>query len=311
MNEEQNMKSDSDNYRDGKTKSEEEKNELRFPEDSQAPKPATSNQHQEIENMEVHHHGHVHHQKKWKEYLFQFLMLFLAITLGFFVENQREHYIERHRAKELAKGLLNDLIADSARIEHARYMATIFIPNLDEVIAQLKTPAGRNESTLFTYFQAGLVLYIMAPVPTETNLAQIKNSGSLRYFKNENLVQMLGEWDQRLNAAFRTRQNLDGQKLIEITNSANRVFDPVTLNEVNLSLNIYVPGFKLNSGQVDSLKNIPVPLITNNNEVINEFIGWAADKRYTIEQRTNGLYRESIDAIHKIIGEIKKEYHLE
>ncbi len=27
--------------------------------------------------MEVHHHGHVHEKKKWKEYLFQFLMLFL------------------------------------------------------------------------------------------------------------------------------------------------------------------------------------------------------------------------------------------
>jgi hypothetical protein len=311
MNEEQNMKSGPNSYRDGKAKSEVVKNEQLFPEDRQAPKPPSSNQHQEIENMEVHHHGHVHHQKKWKEYLFQFLMLFLAVTLGFFVENQREHYIERHRAKELAKGLLNDLIADSARIEQARYMATIFVPNLDEVIAQLKTPAGRNESTLFTYFQAGLVLYIMAPVPTETNLAQIKNSGSLRYFKNENLVRMLGEWDQRLNAAFKTRQNLDGQKLIEITKSANRVFDPVKLNEVNLSLNIYAPGFKLNSGQVDSLKNIPVPLITNNNDAINEFIGWAADKRYTIEQRTNGLFRESIDAIHKIIGEIRKEYHLE
>jgi hypothetical protein len=29
--------------------------------------------------MEVHHHGHVHEQKKWKEYIFQFLMLFFAV----------------------------------------------------------------------------------------------------------------------------------------------------------------------------------------------------------------------------------------
>src|SRR5687767_10212194 len=32
------------------------------------------------ENMEIHHHPHVHHTKKWKSYLFEFLMLFLAIT---------------------------------------------------------------------------------------------------------------------------------------------------------------------------------------------------------------------------------------
>src|SRR5687768_10481992 len=45
-------------------------------------------------NMEVHHHPHVHHSTKWKSYLYEFLMLFLAVTAGFFVENQREHYIE-------------------------------------------------------------------------------------------------------------------------------------------------------------------------------------------------------------------------
>ncbi|MFN2439395.1 MAG: hypothetical protein ABR503_09370 [Chitinophagaceae bacterium] len=33
--------------------------------------------------MEVHHHGHVHDEKKWKEYIFQFLMLFLAVFCGF------------------------------------------------------------------------------------------------------------------------------------------------------------------------------------------------------------------------------------
>ena len=43
------------------------------------------------ENMEVHHHPHVRHSKRWKDYLFEFLMLFLAVSAGFFVENQREH----------------------------------------------------------------------------------------------------------------------------------------------------------------------------------------------------------------------------
>ncbi len=67
--------------------------------------------------MEVHHHGHVHEKKKWKEYLFQFLMLFLAVTLGFFVENQREHYVEHKRAKEFAKLLVDDLIIDTTELK--------------------------------------------------------------------------------------------------------------------------------------------------------------------------------------------------
>jgi hypothetical protein len=41
--------------------------------------------------MEVHHHPHVQLEKKWKNYLFEFLMLFLAVSAGFFVENLREN----------------------------------------------------------------------------------------------------------------------------------------------------------------------------------------------------------------------------
>lgn len=46
--------------------------------------------------MEVHTHTE---RKRWTHYLWEFLMLFLAVTLGFFVENQREHYVEHQRAQ--------------------------------------------------------------------------------------------------------------------------------------------------------------------------------------------------------------------
>src|SRR4051794_36842467 len=57
------------------------------------------------EDMEVHHHPHVHHEKKWSGYLFEFIMLFLAVSAGFFVENQREHYVENNRAEQYASFL--------------------------------------------------------------------------------------------------------------------------------------------------------------------------------------------------------------
>ena len=61
----------------------------------------------EIENMEVHHHPDLHHKSKpWKEYLLEFLMIFLAVTLGFFAENFRERTVnnekERHYVERLA-----------------------------------------------------------------------------------------------------------------------------------------------------------------------------------------------------------------
>ena len=51
--------------------------------------------------MEVHHHSH--HPKKWKEYLTEFLMLFLAVSMGFIAENIREKYVENERSNELMR----------------------------------------------------------------------------------------------------------------------------------------------------------------------------------------------------------------
>lgn len=65
--------------------------------------------------MEVHHS---HHQpKNWKAYITEFIMLFTAVTLGFFAENYREHKIIDHRMEENYQSLLQDLRQDSVRIK--------------------------------------------------------------------------------------------------------------------------------------------------------------------------------------------------
>ena len=43
--------------------------------------------------MEVHHHPHVE-KKNFKEYFLEFLMIFLAVTMGFIAENVRERITE-------------------------------------------------------------------------------------------------------------------------------------------------------------------------------------------------------------------------
>ena len=68
--------------------------------------------------MEVHAHTHTA-RKKWTHYFWEFFMLFLAVTLGFFVENQREHYIEKKRAKEYATLLADDLSFDIGELNRA------------------------------------------------------------------------------------------------------------------------------------------------------------------------------------------------
>ena len=54
--------------------------------------------------MEVHIHTHTP-RKKWTHYSWEFFMLFMVVTAGFFVENQREHYIE-HKEQSNTLNLL-------------------------------------------------------------------------------------------------------------------------------------------------------------------------------------------------------------
>src|SRR6188474_1557548 len=66
--------------------------------------------------MEVHSHSHTE-RKNWTHYLWEFLMLFLAVTLGFLVENQREHYVEHQREKQFIRSLFNDIKADTVNLK--------------------------------------------------------------------------------------------------------------------------------------------------------------------------------------------------
>src|SRR6186713_1700218 len=89
--------------------------------------------------MEVHHHAHTD-RKKWTHYFWEFLMLFLAVTLGFFVENQREHYIENQRAKQYATFLHSDLVKDTANLTERILFMNKGIQAMDTLVMILKYP---------------------------------------------------------------------------------------------------------------------------------------------------------------------------
>ena len=53
--------------------------------------------------MEVHHHPDLSHKKKHvKEYFLEFLMIFVAVTLGFFAESLRENMTKKEKEKDVA-----------------------------------------------------------------------------------------------------------------------------------------------------------------------------------------------------------------
>src|SRR4030088_31864 len=103
--------------------------------------------------MEVPHHPHTE-RKKWTNYLWEFLMLFLAVFAGFLAENQREHYVERQREKQYMQSLLGDLAADTARFSSGILRKDGRIGAIDTIFRffnthpETKTISGRMFKTL-------------------------------------------------------------------------------------------------------------------------------------------------------------------
>ncbi len=79
--------------------------------------------------MEVHHHSH--HPKKWKEYISEFLMLFLAVSLGFLAENVREEQIIEHQTESVLAQLRVELMQDTAQFSNNKKT----IAKLDSAVA--------------------------------------------------------------------------------------------------------------------------------------------------------------------------------
>ncbi|HEX5152478.1 MAG TPA: hypothetical protein VFW07_13605 [Parafilimonas sp.] len=147
------------------------------------------------ENMEVHHHSHAHGKKSRKDYFWEFLMLFLAVTLGFFVENMREHYIERKRAVEYANNLLYDLTKDTARLSDDILYYKWRENSVDSLIQLLSSNERQYPAKIF-YRRLRAMDTWRVPVGFSNTYDDLKTSGLLRYFTDNGVAGKLKSYYQ-------------------------------------------------------------------------------------------------------------------
>lgn len=252
--------------------------------------------------MEVHAHTHTA-RKKWTHYLWEFLMLFLAITLGFFVENKREHIIENKRAKEYAKALVSDLIADTAELGkdlHGLSETLAFSDTLEmELLKKLageRIPGARLY--YYTFFNPGRFQF---GVKTAT-INQIKNSGSLRYFRNFEIIKLINEYDQAVMTQM-GRSDVDLSSFTMWREGREPVFNFYHLRKLQQL-------FADRPQSHDSILNIDLPLMDNSPGAINKIAHALSERKLNLQRRQDEYYRNPYNIARKLIDALQKEYHL-
>ena len=181
--------------------------------------------------MEVHAHSHTP-RKKWTHYFWEFLMLFLAVTLGFFVENQREHYIEHQRENQFIKSLFNDIRSDTANMAKIIMARSAKERMLDSLSFMMNSPRPLDfVKQIYPYaVYVGRTLPYRF-VPNDGTMQQLKNSGALRLIRNRAAVDSISKYDISV-------RNLLGQYAVEENSiehyrtAAAKIFDALIFSQL-------------------------------------------------------------------------------
>ena len=154
----------------------------------------------ETENMEVHKHPHhVTHKKKWGEYLLEFFMLFLAVFLGFVVENWREHSVEKKRAHQFLESMLVDVRTNMKNLDSLMVQDRIIMANHDSLVNWLLADSATIDRAAFAG-KMGAVWVRNCLIRKET-YEQMKSSGSLRYVGNIEFLKKMMDYERITNFA--------------------------------------------------------------------------------------------------------------
>jgi hypothetical protein len=143
-------------------------------------------------DMEVHHHPDLHHKKKnFKEYFLEFLMIFLAVTMGFFAENIRENFSDSQKEKQYIQSLWEDLKADTTRMNFLIKYDEEKISILSNMNAYYVTVSKNLKATscmglLVKYSKTNRAFQI-----TDRTLRQLANAGGFRLLQNDDADSIL------------------------------------------------------------------------------------------------------------------------
>ena len=191
--------------------------------------------------MEVHHHAHTA-RKKWTHYFWEFLMLFLAVTLGFFVENQREHYIEAKREKQYIQSFYEDLTADERDLQSNISFLRSQAQQADSLHSLLKSITTKQPANIVYMYLRGVTRSTAGLLyPNDKTIVQLRNAGGMRlirnklvsdsmavYYREIEIIRVLSQEGMIIKANLRERSMplLNADDYVRIVDSASVIINP-------------------------------------------------------------------------------------
>lgn len=169
--------------------------------------------------------------KGWRGYVGEFVMLFLAVSLGFVVDNYREHLSERESERVLMRQVLDDLRADKVKADtnlarrawrHAKMDSLLDMHENGTALTQL--------SDLYYFTQVVRNRYLFTP--TRGAFAQLENAGGQRLVTHAPVLKALQDYRTAVDDVMEM-QRLEEDQIQRYRNGPLlRMFDPAVLRRI-------------------------------------------------------------------------------
>ena len=245
--------------------------------------------------MEVHNHTHTA-RKKWTHYLWEFLMLFLAVFCGFLAEYQLEHKIEKDRELQYISSLYEDLNENDKMFRQVLIFQKNRIDMMDSMINMLNYPVSIRGNEGHLYYFARMSPRLQTLTVNNRTFEQLKNSGNFRLIRKIETSNLTMAYYEKI-PMIRLIEELFFGEFDHYKSLASQIFDPAVFTSMEMK-----------NGNIARTDQNP-PLQSYDPSLIKQLSLFAV----YMNGSGRGIIQQVIELKHKgeiMMDYLQKEYHL-
>ena len=216
--------------------------------------------------MEQQHLDQFSPKKKWYVYFIDFIMLFVAVTLGFLAENVRDQQTDKNREISYLKNVHEDLLVDINKFEYVISSNNFRLLRLDSLHMEINKVSPDLPSLY--YYIRNLALRTTFE-SSHLGLDQIKASGGFRLIQNAKIIAGIQDYERRLNSAMKLEE-IRERTLEQARFKMAVVFDAGTLYQMTKNQSMF-------KGEKTVRYKRPAhaaPFVVGDRETFNELINF-------------------------------------
>lgn len=172
--------------------------------------------------MEVHHPHLIHKKKHFNEYLFEFIMIFFAVFLGFIAENFRVTLENKRKEKEYIRSLIEDIKSDTTQLTAIINQLGRRDQGIDTLLVILKDPATITNSNKIFKLRENLGFRDF--IYTDRTIQQLKSTGEFRLIRKIDVSNKIISYDASARNVV-TLDNILNSIIGNVLISVNNIFD--------------------------------------------------------------------------------------